>query len=76
MQHVEALGVRGVWVHEQQVFANRPGEKLRILGHEADAGAQPVEIDLGARYAVVQDSAGQRLVQADQQLHQGRLSRA
>ena len=40
MEHVEALGVGGVGANEQQVLADRAGEELRVLRHEADALAE------------------------------------
>ena len=55
-QHVEALGVRGGGVHEQQVLANRSGKELRVLRDESDPRAQAVEVDVGAGNAVVDDA--------------------
>ncbi len=45
LQHLQALGVGGVGLHEQQVLADRAREELRVLGHEADLLAQLVEVD-------------------------------
>ena len=39
-QHVEALLVGGIGLHEEEVLAYRSREQLRILRDEADASAQ------------------------------------
>ena len=47
---------------EEQVLADRAGEELRVLGDEADALAEAVEIDVSLVMSVVEDAAGLRLV--------------
>ena len=44
-QHVEALGIGGAGIDEEQVLADGAREQLRVLGDEADARAQAVEVD-------------------------------
>ena len=45
LEHVQALRVARVGADEQQVLADRAREQLRVLGHEADPLAQPLEVD-------------------------------
>ena len=47
-----------VRVHEQQVLANRAGEQLRLLRHEADAGAKRSDLDVAHGVAVEEKRAG------------------
>jgi hypothetical protein len=75
-QDLEALRVRRRRVREQQVLADGAGEQLRILGDEPDLRAQRVEVDLVARDAVVENLSRRRVIEADQQLHQRRLTGA
>ena len=74
-QDVEALLVGRVGPHEEQVLADGAGEQLRVLGDEADALAEAVDVDLVLRRAVVVDVPGLRPVEADQQLHERGLAR-
>ena len=55
-QHLQALGVGGVRPHEEQVLADGAREELRVLGDEADALAQLVEVHPSCRLAVVEDA--------------------
>ena len=75
-QHVETFLVGSVRIDELEVFANRTGEELCVLRHQTDSLAQPVEIYLGARDAVVEDLAILWQIQSHQQLHQRRFARA
>src|SRR6266550_7390456 len=70
VEDVEALLIGGVRVHEFQILANRSREELRILGDETDTLAQPVEIDLGAIYSIVENLPLFGLIETDQQLYQ------
>src|SRR4029453_11728153 len=56
-QHVEALGIARVRLHEREVLANRSGEELRVLRDEADPLAELVEVHLAAVSAVVGQAA-------------------
>ena len=66
----------GVRPHEEQVLADGPGEELGVLRDQAEALAQPVEVDDVLGMAVVEDPARLRVVQPGQELHQRRLARA
>src|ERR1039458_2879627 len=72
-QDGHAFRVRYVGIYEEQVFANRAGEKLSILGHESDFFPQQIEIDAIRWNSVIENGAGFGRVQADQQLYQRRL---
>ena len=52
------------------MLADRSREELRILRHETDPFAQPVEVHLRTGHAVVQDVTLFRQIKSDQQLHQ------
>ena len=54
----------------------RAGEELRVLRHEADPLAQLVQVHVDGGVAVVEDVAGLRPVEPDQQLDERRLARA
>src|SRR5450759_2827048 len=76
VQHVEALFVGRVWIHEFEIFTDRSREKLRVLGDETDPLAQPVEIDVGAPYSVIENLSLLGLIETNQQLYERRLPRA
>src|SRR5262249_53727052 len=50
--------------------------QLRVLRHEPDTGAQPIEIDLRPVRAVVENATRQRPVQANEQFDERRLPRS
>src|ERR1041385_9429445 len=70
MKHFHTLGVCRRWIHKQQVLANRAGEKLRVLGNEANLLAQFVQIDAIDWNAVVKNRSSLRCIEANQQLYQ------
>src|SRR5688500_8178759 len=76
VQHIHALLIGRVGVHELEILPDRSGEELRVLRDESDALAQPLEVDGGARHSVVKDLTLFWLIEADKELHQSRLSGA
>ena len=75
-EHLEDLVVCCVRTHEEQVLADGPGEELGVLRDQAQALAQPVEVDDVLGMAVVEDLPGLRMIQTDQELDQRGLARA
>src|SRR5262249_41204573 len=75
-QRRQALLVGRLWIPEEQVLPDRSGKELRVLRDEADALAQPVEVDVAAGDAVVEDSPGLWRIEADEQLDQRRFAGA
>src|SRR6185369_10506398 len=76
LEHLQALGVARSRIDEEEVLADRAGEELGVLGHEADLRPQLLEVEVGARDAVVEDASMVRRVEADEELDQRRLARA
>src|ERR1035438_9655980 len=75
LENLQALLVGGLGPHEAQVFADRAGEQLGVLGDEADALAQAVNGDFVLGNAVIVDVPRLGAIQAHQQFHQRGLPR-
>jgi len=75
-ENEEAFGVGGVWLDEAQVFGDGAGEKLGVLGDEADAFAKGFEVDFVVGNAVVENAAIPRFVEAHEEFDEGGLTGA
>src|SRR6266436_7072386 len=73
MQNLHTFFVRRLRIHEQQVFANRAREQLRVLRHESNLFPQQIQIHAIRWNPVVKNLARLRSVQPHQELHQSRL---
>src|SRR5882762_2446863 len=75
-QHGHALLVRGTGIHEEEILSDRAREELRVLSDQANALAQPVEIDLFNREPVITNIAALRPVEPHEQFDEGGFSGA
>src|SRR5438876_11583445 len=74
LENVETFRVGSVRVHEFEILADGSGKKLRVLRHESDSFAQPIEIDVGAGNSVIKNLPLSGRIEPNQPLHQRRLS--
>jgi len=73
-EDVETLGIGGIGLDEEQVFADGAGEELGILGDETDSRTQCVDGDFVFGSAVVVDVAGFRAVEANEEFNERGLT--
>ncbi len=67
------LGVGGVGSSVGDVVAHRAGEEEGLLGHDAELAAERAEVELAQVGAVDQHPSGRRVVEAGDELDDGRL---
>src|SRR3974390_2526309 len=74
LQDLHALLIGCTRIDEQQILANRSGKKLGVLSDKPDLLAKHIEIHAARRNSVIQNRAGLRRVEANQQLDQRRFA--
>ncbi len=75
-RRLDDLGLGGVRLAVGDVVAHRALEQVDVLADQADGPAQRGQLELADRLAIDADLARRGIVEAQQQLDQGRLARA